>query len=71
MEKLKPCPFCGADENWVRYRPDLPSQEPEGWGTVTCVRCDTDGPYRGTKENAEIAWNKRVEVSDAGAGKQE
>lgn len=52
MSKLKPCPFCGHENNIV-------------WGYknfwVTCEGCGIETQLFETKEDAEQMWNRRVE----------
>ena len=62
-EKLKPCPFCGEEDQEV-----LEAYDGSGKGDwlVTCGTCRADGPVVIGKSNFQAIklWNKR-EPSDA------
>ena len=51
-EELKPCPFCGSEEEWLSNR-----------GTyVTCGKCRSEGPLvMKEKESSIDLWNTRTE----------
>ncbi|MDR5765002.1 Lar family restriction alleviation protein [Caballeronia sp. LZ028] len=68
-EKLKPCPFCGADAVLTEHEPHdhspglvaltgIPAKHPGSW-TVECVACSC-GMIHGTREEVEAAWNRRA-----------
>jgi formate dehydrogenase maturation protein FdhE len=60
-EEVKPCPFCGANHEWLTV---------ERGGYIHCVRCGADGPEVRTSHRhdgavdiylrALPAWNKRT-----------
>lgn len=55
---LKPCPFCGNNHQGsldVKPLDDPPQQR---W-TVMCGWCLTEGPQRGSPEEAMVRWNER------------
>ena len=45
------CPFCASDEVKAVL---------EGVWAVCCAKCGTSGPYKGTQERCETAWNQRI-----------
>ncbi len=57
MTDLKPCPFCGGDENgqelrvveWMHF-----------W--VTCDACLATGPEGKTQDAAKELWNRRPDM---------
>lgn len=53
MEELKPCPFCGGEA--VRK-----CIFPNRYFFVECKNCHVSLPFKGTKEEAIEAWNRRV-----------
>lgn len=58
MNKLKPCPFCGASDDQLTIEDDL------GIGGTAyghCTRCDTEGPpsVKSIRE-AVYLWNARI-----------
>ena len=52
-QKLKPCPFCGADEASVEVI------DYDFYG-VQCYCCKATGPTEETKAEAIDAWNRRA-----------
>jgi len=56
--KLKPCPFCGADDN-----DDMLGfvENPYAWA-VMCLVCQTQGPLTSPKPKAVAAWNRRAKA---------
>ena len=71
--ELKPCPFCGSDENktFIICGKELPALQIQCSGDVDddgepkrqrviCCWCETGGPSRRTREDAIKAWNTRV-----------
>lgn len=62
MEKLLPCPFCGAD--------DFEVVKKDAWFSVGCINCGARGPEIYVKNPSEITdvtermfletWNKRA-----------
>lgn len=52
-EKLKPCPFCGEDE-------DLAVLPDSVYYSVNCESCGTIGPAELKPEYAVAAWNRRA-----------
>jgi Lar family restriction alleviation protein len=58
MNEAINCPFCGA----INQNPYFVGVEvdPENHGYyVHCYKCDTEGPFKTTKEKALEAWNTR------------
>jgi len=53
--KLKPCPFCGAEDD-----DDLlgAMRTPYAWAVV-CLVCQAQGPLTYPKPKAISAWNRR------------
>jgi Lar family restriction alleviation protein len=52
-EKLRPCPFCGNDDQeLLAYI---------GLDRVTCGKCGSSGPPKNTDTEKIAAWNKRTE----------
>jgi Lar family restriction alleviation protein len=49
--KLKPCPFCGLNKLYYFCFAGV---------AVVCENCGSEGPLMGTKEAADMAWNRRV-----------
>lgn len=63
MEKIKPCPFCGAEARMysgTTYRFD----SGHGW-VCACKACDAQGEIGETEEEAVRNWNRRVVNIDA------
>jgi hypothetical protein len=55
-EKLKSCPFCGADEAWCwEYE-----ENGKHAFVVRCKICEMGGSGYRCREGAEEAWNRRV-----------
>lgn len=55
--ELKPlfCPFCGkGDAQFSQHAVDTN----DGWGSVLCVFCGADGPYKATEAEAIAAWRR-------------
>lgn len=48
---LKPCPFCGSDE------------ELEHDVGAICCRCGAQGPFADAEVDAQLAWNTRFDFS--------
>lgn len=53
-EKLKPCPWCGLDENLYV------DSDSFGASYVSCTSCSVDGPFRDSREQAVLEWNSRT-----------
>ena len=70
--KLKPCPFCGHEEQWM-LSPDCKPSDPPHVGTrafpiIRCLGCHTDVPGRNwdnSGNSAREAWNRRTAISKA------
>lgn len=62
-EKMKPCPFCGSpwvQVRWIGFKNAKPSGFTPGL-YAECTDCFAmKGPYS-EKEDAEYAWNRRVD----------
>lgn len=54
MDELKPCPFCGSDED-IR----VVSEYSEAF-YVYCLTCTSCGPSGATSQEAIEAWNRRT-----------
>ena len=54
-EKLKPCPFCGENEQEYSGRDDAQVC----YDTVRCRNCGAVGEHCSTKEQARECWNTR------------
>lgn len=52
-DKLKPCPFCGGEA--------IVSGCDDTLWSVICKKCAASIDYNDTKQEAIIAWNRRVE----------
>jgi Lar family restriction alleviation protein len=63
MNKLKPCPFCGAEATFFGER----ERETEKKGkfrkeaALMCLGCRARGPIVATRDEALAAWNTRQE----------
>ena len=69
-DKLKPCPFCGADAEIRAHPLALHDEESRGW-EVACWKCgarvgSTVLPTGKTKEQAIEAWNRRASTLGRG-----
>ena len=56
--KLKPCPFCGGEAEFVlgeEYREE--HKQSKDW--IQCSSCGIETPYFDTPEKAAEAWNRR------------
>ncbi len=60
-EKLKGCPFCGADA--VLYE-DICFGETDWFVSCDNDECGIDGIYDEDKEVVIRAWNKRIDEDD-------
>jgi Lar family restriction alleviation protein len=59
MSKLKPCPFCGQeDENDFLRIADGPTKSLQTY-CVECQQCETKGPWSFRVIVAMKLWNKR------------
>ena len=54
--ELKPCPFCGAEGDFINHDSNV------FW--VQCTNCGSHGRQSKTKEGAITAWNRRVDNAD-------
>lgn len=52
-DKLKPCPFCGGEAI-------IDGCDDTLW-SVICEKCNASINYNETKQDAIIAWNRRIE----------
>lgn len=52
--KLKPCPFCGGEAEFVGYK--------SYW--IICVDCTAESAVYDSKAEAVEAWNRRVGQED-------
>lgn len=63
---LKPCPFCGRDDEEMTPRIRIAFDEwtrdcePKPPFYVFCERCEARGPEADTKSAAVAAWNRRA-----------
>lgn len=69
MDRKAPCPFCGADDDFlsIGMRPTLRYNVLCTW--IECMNCGAQGPVNyadpeNSENCAEFTWNERVEVSD-------
>lgn len=53
MFELKPCPFCGAENVTYKWDSDVVH--------VKCKACGATGSKHFTIDDANEAWNRRVE----------
>ena len=71
-DKLKPCPFCGADDPVEKTELAWPSWCDTGdgdWYYVQCRNCESaTGGYHKIREEAITAWNCRVKASEEKPG---
>lgn len=56
---LKPCPFCGSEAGLKEYNPYDGYQGNYSVWRIMCSKCKVL-IQRGTKEEAIVAWNRRV-----------
>ena len=56
MSELKPCPFCGGEAAVVEV---FLYGKVKGY-VVGCEKCECESSMYSSKQNAEIAWNRRV-----------
>ena len=66
MDKLKPCPFCGAretDTNKAGWRMVYMIESRYGCFEVYCRKCGATGALKDSMRAAKMAWNRRA--SDA------
>ena len=49
--KLRPCPFCGSTALILSH---------SGTYTISCYKCDCDGPAETDRSASVIAWNRRA-----------
>lgn len=63
MDKIKPCPFCGAKEIAVLKDTSLLFGEDFTRYHVICKNCAAQ-IFRGEREEAIDAWNMRVEPKE-------
>lgn len=56
-DRLRPCPFCGGDDELALSEPPLP------W-FVICGACGVEGPYADKRKHAIAAWNTRAQKGD-------
>ena len=62
LTELKPCPFCDAAADPAFQRRRL-------W-QVCCSVCTAEGPSFETKEEAEVAWNRRAASAAPAEGRE-
>ncbi|WP_020594151.1 Lar family restriction alleviation protein [Kiloniella laminariae] len=60
MSDLKPCPFCGGEEELMIDELDMSSNA----GTVMCMTCYAVSPDEDDWNNAVAAWNARTSPED-------
>ena len=53
--ELKPCPFCGGREQRIKSS--------SRWGWFVSCSCGAVGPSSGSRDEATVAWNCRMEPS--------
>jgi len=61
--KLKPCPFCGENEQRIM---ELGLEDAPNWGIyVYCEYCGALSPPADSSQGAKEAWNERAEEKQA------
>jgi len=62
---IAPCPFCGSNKDNFCYCVNdgwyncTHVEEDEDW-SVQCGKCNAEGPWEHTQDEAILAWNTRV-----------
>jgi len=54
-DKLKPCPFCGSNKQYIEYG----CGSYKGEKRIACDTCQKSAPYFNTEEEAIKFWNTR------------
>lgn len=63
QEKLKACPFCGADKDELTLRKYLNMYESDF--AIRCLACGCESPVANSEKNAFLVWNERSEQDES------
>lgn len=61
--KLKPCPFCGCNEEFVAVIPRrtmIAEKDVKNVYQIICTKCGAKTGSKKTEKEAEEAWNRRT-----------
>lgn len=66
--ECRACPFCGAPESCLEEGCDEHPRTGEAYFYIVCDQCYARGPEMPTSEEAENAWNVRIDGESVSFG---